>query len=106
MQRETETGSSDPGSCEFLGDHCVEAKVTRATSSVLLGDRHAEESVATGRHVQLARSDAGGFPVEVMRGYLLGHEGPETVGEGEVFGLVEVSFHPTSIAGTPVSGRV
>ena len=67
VERQPQAGPTDPGRCQLLGDHLVEPEVGDATAAVLARDRHPDEPVLTALGEQLAWSDAGSLPLEIVR---------------------------------------
>jgi len=85
VQGDAEPCAADAGCRQLLGDHHVETEVVGTAPAVLLGHCHAGEPVLPGQGENLARGDAGTFPIEVVGAEFFRDECGEGLPEGFVF---------------------
>src|SRR5690606_11042661 len=94
VQGEADAAGPDPGQLLLQDD--VVAEVADPAAAELLGDHEAEQSELAGAQPQLARHDAVGLPLRVVRHDLLLQEGAHRVAEGVALGLEQGALHQSS----------
>ena len=93
VQRDAEARARDARVSDLLDDDLVEAEVLDAEPAERLGHAHREHALLRGLREQLARHEALGLPLLVVRDDLLGEESPYGFAVVLVLGFEDRALH-------------